>query len=62
MANYTQTPWEILVITQHVASVHLCYLLTAISLIQVTSINLFPTIISFCASLQTLQSVRKIIN
>lgn len=45
MDNYTLTPLETLVITQCVMLMHLCYLLIAILLIQVTSINLFPTII-----------------
>lgn len=52
MGNYTLTPLETLVITQYVTLMHLCYLLVAISLIQATSINLFPAIIfSLWASL-----------
>lgn len=35
-----------LVITHHVTLMYLCYLLIAISLIQVTSINLSLTIVS----------------
>lgn len=53
MDNYTLTALEMLVITQYVMLMHLCYLLIAISLIQVTSINPFSTIISlFWASPQ----------
>lgn len=54
MDNYTLTPLEMLVITQYVTLMHLCNLLIAISLIQVTAINLFSTIISLFWASKTL--------
>ena len=52
MGNCALTPLEMLVITQYATSLHLCYLLITVSLIRVTPITLFSTIISlFWASL-----------
>ena len=63
MHNYTLTPLETLVITQYVTLMHLCYHWIAISLIQVTSINLFPPSFPHSGPLYcTLQTVRKTIN